>query len=306
MAYAVRRLFAVAVVVVLAGSLAFLVVGSLDEGVTLWAKAADLPGFLSDSFLHHQFGYSSFYKKPWWDVMTDGLGVDLTLVVGGLVLGNVVGVAAGLKAGAARRSPRDRALTLASSAVMSVPVYWLGAMTLAFFAPESGGILQIPFLSEYDNFVPFSESPLGWLREIWVPVVIVAAPLAAMSYRMVRATLAEATDENFVRSARAKGVAEPRVMRRHALPIALPAVLALASVNMALLVTNAILVESAFNLPGFFQQADVGQFLGDNGHSPPLDVIHLLVIEAAAIISVAMVVCDLAQARLDPRLRSQV
>jgi peptide/nickel transport system permease protein len=312
-AYAVRRLLAVAVVVVLAGSLAFVVVGSLTNGVTLWAQAAHLPGFLSDSFLHHDFGYSGFYQEAWWEVMRGGMGIDLTLVVAGLVIGNVVGVSAGLRAGAERRSARDRAYTVASAGVLSLPVYWFGFMILTLFAPESGYVVQIPFLSEYGGFVPFSDSPLHWLQSMWVPCLVVAAPLAAMSYRMTRAALAEAGDEHFVRSARAKGVHERRVWRRHALPPALPPVLSLAAVSMALLVTNVILVESAFNLPGFFKQADVGQFLGEQPGAqnlgltaaPPPDVIHLLVIEAAAIIAVGMVLCDIAQAWLDPRVRTR-
>ncbi|HEX6695969.1 MAG TPA: ABC transporter permease subunit [Solirubrobacteraceae bacterium] len=73
-----------------------------------------------------------------------------------------------------------------------------------------------------------------------------AAPVAAMTYRMTRAALAEAGEELFVRSARAKGVRERRVWRRHARPAALPPVLSLAAVNMALLITNVVLVESAF------------------------------------------------------------
>jgi peptide/nickel transport system permease protein len=305
-AFALRRLLGVVIVVVLAGSLAFVVVGSLGDGVTLWAQAAKLPGFLGDSFLHHDFGYSGFYQETWWQVMRDGLPVDLTLVIGGLIVGNAAGIAAGLAVGARRGGPRDRAFTVASAGLMSVPVYWLGFMTLTLFAPQSGSLVQIPFLSMFDGYVRFSDSPLGWLRSIWVPCVVVAAPLAAMSFRMVRASLAEAGSETFVRSARAKGIEEARVLRRHALPIALPPVLSLAAVNMALLVTNVIVVEKAFNLPGFFQQANVGQFLTeDTSHIPGPDVIHLLVIEAAAIIAVAMVLCDLLQAWLDPRLRGQ-
>jgi len=87
-AYAVQRLLAVVAVVVLAGSLAFVVVGSLTNGVTLWAQAAHLPRFWSDSFLHADFGYSRRYREGWWQVMRSGMGIDLTLVVAGLVIGN--------------------------------------------------------------------------------------------------------------------------------------------------------------------------------------------------------------------------
>jgi len=104
----------------------------------------------------------------------------------------VVGVSAGLRAGAARRSARDRVYTIASAGLLSLPVYWFGSMTLTLFAPQSGYLVQIPFLSEYGGFVPFSDSPLHWLQSMWVPCLVVAAPVAAMTYRMTRAALAEA------------------------------------------------------------------------------------------------------------------
>ena len=79
--------------------------------------------------------------------------------------------------------------------------------------------------------------------------------------------------------------------------------LGLVSVSTALMVTNVILVETAFNLPGFFQQADVGQFLGELGHIPGPDVVQALILEAATLIAVTMLIADLLHARLDTRVR---
>ena len=87
---------------------------------------------------------------------------------------------------------------------------------------------------------------------------------------MTRAAVAEALDEDFIRAARAKGVREKRVMRRHALRAALPPVIGLVSVTVALMVSNVILIEPAFRLPGFFRQADIGQFRGEQSHVPSL------------------------------------
>ena len=104
----------------------------------------------------------------------------------------------------------------------------------------------------YGGFVPFSESPLHWLQSMWFHGLVVAAPVAAMSYRMTRATLARrATSTSY--AARRPRACPSGAVRRHALPTALPAVLSLAAVNMALLIMNVVLVESAFNLPGFFR-----------------------------------------------------
>jgi len=126
-----------------------------------------------------------------------------------------------------------------------------------------------------------------------------------MCHRMARAALADALFEDHVRTARAKGVREALVMRRHALRTALPPVIALVSVNMALMVTNVILIETAFRLPGFFHEAGVGQFLGEEtGHLPGADVVQALILEAAVLISIAMLLADLLHARLDPRARA--
>jgi peptide/nickel transport system permease protein len=90
-------------------------------------------------------------------------------------------------------------------------------------------------------------------------------------------------------------------MRRHALRAALPPVLGLVSVNVALMVTNVVLIEPAFQLPGFFRQADIGQFRGDLTHVPSLEVVQALVLEAALLIAVTMLLADLVRAKIDPR-----
>jgi peptide/nickel transport system permease protein len=236
--------------------------------------------------------------------MFDGLPVDLALLGGGLVLGVGAGLATGLASSKRRGQALDHALTVGSAGALSIPIYWFGFAVLALFAPQSGYLLQIPFLSLYGGYVSFGDDRLGWLQSLWVPWVVVAIPLAAMCHRMARASLFEVLDADHVRTARAKGVRESVVMRRHALRAALPPVIGLVSVSMALMVTNVILVETAFALPGFFHEADVGQFLGDQGHVPGNDVVQALILEAATLIAVTMFLADLLQARLDPRIRA--
>jgi ABC-type dipeptide/oligopeptide/nickel transport system permease component len=137
---------------------------------------------------------------------------------------------------------------------------------------------------------------------MWVPWVVLAVPLAAMCHRMVRATLHDLLDDDLLRTARAKGLRQRAVMARHALPLALPPVLGLVSGNMALLVTNAALIQRPFNLPGAFRFMDVGQFLGEQAGSPSPAIIQALVLEAALLIALFVLVCDVLQARLDPRV----
>jgi len=287
---------------VLTPSLTFVVLGSLQDGVTVWSRLAELPGYLSDTFLHLSLGDAPpVFQESLHDLVLDGLPVDVALLAGGLVLGVAIGLATGLVSGAHRRSATDRALSVGSALAMSAPVYWFGFIVLTFFAPQSGDVVQIPFVSWYGGYVPFGQDPLRWLQSLWVPWLVLAAPLAAMCHRMTRAAVAEALHEDFVRTARAKGVDEKRVMRRHALRAALPPVVGLVSVSVALMVTNVILIEPAFRLPGFFRQADIGQFRGEQSHVPSLDVVQALVLEAALLIAVTTFLADLVRARIDPR-----
>jgi peptide/nickel transport system permease protein len=179
-AFAMRRLLGVVAVVVVAPSLAFVVLGSLRDGTALWTQVSRLPGYLSRTFLHFDLGYSGLYQKPLGQVVLDGLPVDIALIAGGLVLGVVIGVTAGVLAGAGRRRAVDRALTIGSAAALSVPVYWFGFAVLALFAPQSGYVARIPFVSWYGGYAPLTADPLPWLQSLWVPWLVVAAPLAAM------------------------------------------------------------------------------------------------------------------------------
>jgi len=301
-----RRVAAVVVVVLVTPSLTYILFGSLREGVSVTEKASQLPGYLSDTFLHLDFGYAAKFHKPRGQVLLDTMPVDIALLVGSLVCGVAIGLAAGVVGGARRRSAVDRALGVGSAVGLSMPVYWFSSIVLVLFAPQSGYLLQIPFLSWYGGYVSFGDSPLRWLQSLWVPWLVLAAPLAAMVYRMTRASLAEVLTEDFVRTARAKGVRERIVLRRHALRAALSPVIGLVSVNVALLVTNVIVIERAFNLPGFFRVANVGQFSGlGEGKEPPilLDDVQALIVEASLLIALTMFAADVLRAKLDPRAR---
>ena len=101
------------------------------------------------------------------------------------MLGVVIGLATGLVSGARRRSPADRALSIGTALAMSAPVYWFGFIVLTLFTPQSCSLVQIPFVSWYGGYVPFGEDPLRWLQSLWVPWLVLAAPLA-MCHRMTR------------------------------------------------------------------------------------------------------------------------
>ena len=162
--------------------------GALRDGLPFWSLVSDLPRYWSDTFLHLDLGYDGTFHKQRSAVLFDALPVDLALLAGGLVLGVGVGLTTGLASAKRRGRALDHALTLGSATGLSIPIYWFGFAVLALFAPQSGYVLQIPFLSMYGGYVPPGEDLLRWVQSMWVPWVVLAIPLAAMCHRMARAS----------------------------------------------------------------------------------------------------------------------
>jgi peptide/nickel transport system permease protein len=191
----------------------------------------------------------------------------------------------------------SRALQIVGALVMSAPPYWLGFLVLVWFAPGTGYVLEIPFVSGLMDFDDAEYGLLGWVKALWMPWVLVGLPLAAAVMRMVVLTLRDAAGEEYLRTARAKGLSDRRVLYRHELPLAVAPVAALTAATMPLLVTNVALMESAFNIPGLYREI---RSVYSNADLP---LIQAMVIETTILIVVANTLADLIQARLDPRVR---
>ena len=132
---------------------------------------------------------------------------------------------------------------------------------------------------------------------MWLPCVIAGAPLCAACARMAAGSLRSVLQDDALRTARGKGATEGRLLRRHALPLAAPPVIALVAVNTNLLLTNVALMETVFNIPGslrFVERALVNR---------DVDLAQALVVEATVLIVVANFLADAVHAWLDPRVR---
>jgi peptide/nickel transport system permease protein len=290
-------------VVILTPAFTFVVFEALEPGSTPGGLAGGLVDYMSATFLHFDFGVTGppTRPEPIKSIVVTGMPVDVALIVGGLAFGAAGGLALGMLSGGRRRSRVDRALGLGSAAALSVPVYWLGLALLFGFAPRLG-LFPVAFVSPVAGYVAPTRDPIGWLHAMWVPWLVLALPLAAQCHRMTRASLRDVEGEDWARTARAKGLGDGAVRRRHLLPAALPPVVTLIAVNMAALVTNAVLVEAVFHLPGAFRLAN-GQFLSDTAPGPRVPVVRALVVEIAVIIAIATVLCDILLAAVDPRVR---
>ena len=301
LAFVVRRLLSVVAVVVGAAALVFSVFYAIrperiSDGT---GYPHQLVHFLDRAFLHFDLGTSSdrlLSFQPVAPLLRQSLPADLSLVVGGLVVGAALGIALGAMAAQRRGTLMGRGLDVFAAFGMSAPVYWLGAMAVVLFHPEVGRFARLP-ISKPNTYEPLTHDPLAWLQSLWLPWLILGLPLAAITMRMMRATLAETLEEDFVRTAHGKGLSPARVMRRHAVPAASAPVISLVGVTMGTLITNAILLEYTFSIPGVFSLMRRAMDQAD------FPIVEGVAIAGALLVVLANLLADLVQAWLDPRVR---
>jgi peptide/nickel transport system permease protein len=300
----VRRLALLVFTMVLVPSLSFLLFTFIDGDHT---GPLDLLGqlvdYLAAVFLQGDLGGAQFQGETFirtrsaLEVVRQGFLIDCYLVVGAIGFAVVAGLLAGKLQATRRRSVASHAVTVVTALALASPVYFVALMVLLLFAPGSGSVIEVPFLSSLAGYRAPAGDPVGFLRNIWLPCVIAGAPLAAACARMSAAQLSGTVQDDYVRTARAKGVRERRVVWRHALPTAAAPVVALIAVNMNLTLTNIALIESVFNIPGSFR------FIERALTNHDIDLVQALVVEATFFIVVANFVADAIQGALDPRVR---
>jgi peptide/nickel transport system permease protein len=181
---------------------------------------------------------------------------------------------------------------------LASPVLVQALLVIFFFSSNVSDFIRLPFLSGQDDYVPLHEDPIQFLKAMWIPWLLIALPLAAYILRITEASLRDGLHEDFLRTARAKGVSERRVLNRHALPIAVPAIAAMTGVNVSTMLINVAVIEYAYGIPGLFRVLN-------NAVTDPADlpVLQGLVLEGVVLIVVANALVDFIQWRIDPRVR---
>ena len=275
----------------------------------LYPGQATLAGLWDDvtrALLHLDLGESCMFfgcpplKRMW----LDGIWADLFLLTGGVVFGVAAGVLGGMWCAARPRSWGSRALEAVAMVFYCSPAYVIGFTLLLLFAPPFG-LVQLPYFFDPHSYAPPLQDPWDFARSMIVPWIAVGAPLAAAILRLTLALMLDAMGEDFVRTARAKGLSHGRVVRRHAAPTTYVSVASLFGVSAPFMVTNMVLVEYVFSVPGFFRH--MKRALGQApGWPPGIDIptLQALALWAAVLIVALSLLSDLAIARLDPRVRS--
>jgi peptide/nickel transport system permease protein len=256
-----------------------------------------LADYLQHAFLHFDFGESFTSRREVSDLIRQGLPADLSLLGGALVVGLAGGIAGGAYCAARPRTAGARLLETGAALAMCAPVYVVGLLALLLFG---AGLGMVGFLAHIPTaYVSFSHSPTGWAGALLMPWIVLGLPLFGVALRMMRASMTEVLDEDYLRTASAKGLRPSTVIRRHAVPSAVAPVFSLMIVTMPVVVTNLVLIEQVYSIPGVFTGMRRGIATGD------FDLLFALTAVAAAFVAIAGLVAELALTWLDPRMRAR-
>jgi peptide/nickel transport system permease protein len=236
------------------------------------------------------FGYSFRNQEPVWPQLISDAPVTLSLAIGASILWLIGGVSIGVLSALRRGSIFDRLSMGIALAGVSLPVFFTGLIALELFS------YKWPIFPNV-HYVPITANPLLWARNLVLPWVTLAFLYAALYARLTRAGMLETMGEDYIRTARAKGLPERKVIIKHGMRAALTPIVTIFGLDLGLLLGGAILTETTFSLPG------LGQFTILAIQNQDLPEIMGVVMIAAFFIVIANLIVDILYAVVDPRVR---
>jgi len=247
-----------------------------------------------DNTAHLNLGFSYYSQVPVKTILAQDLPITASVVVGGVVLWLIVGLSVGVVSATRARSLFDRVATVGVLAGLSMPIFVLGELLIigVFLPLNEHGITWIQ-----TGYAGLSTGLIPWMGHMILPWITLATVQAAVYTRLSRGSLLDTMGEDYIRTARAKGLSERRVILRHGLRAALTPVVSQLGIDIGALLGGVIVVEQVFSLPGL--GFDSVQAI-DTGNLP---VIIGFVLLASAFVVIANIIVDMAYALLDPRVR---
>jgi peptide/nickel transport system permease protein len=253
-------------------------------------------------FLHlfvldpNSLGTSFKYREPVTQLIGQAIPVDISLAVGSAVIWLALGLSVGVLAARRPRSFVDRAATLFVLTGLSMPTFILGLLLLYvfFYILTIHGIHAFPATG---NFAQLTQNPLEWAHDLILPWITLALITAATYSRLARSSLLDTLGEDYIRTARAKGLSERRVVYRHALRSAMTPIVTQFGIDLATILGGAIITERVFALPG------LGNLVVASIGNDDLPLIMGIVLLASTFVVAANIAVDCLYAVLDPRVR---
>ena len=233
-------------------------------------------------------------RRDVMDEIKQGLPRTLSLAIGAAILWMAVGVALGVWSARRAGGKRDFAVNVLALIGISVPVFWLGALVNYYLGYKLG-------LFPNGGYVPISEGGLWeWAYHLFMPWAVLSVLFIGVYSRVLRGTILETMNEDFVRTARAKGLSEREVMNKHVLRTSLIPIVTLWGLDFGIVIGGgAILTEMVFDLQG------VGQYYADSVKQLDVPPVMAVTILGAVFIVVMNTIVDILYAALDPRIRLQ-
>ena len=315
-AFIIRRIFYSIVVVLFVGAITFLIFYILPSADPAALRAGRSPTpetlaairaqlgldkpvpeqfwiYLKNLVLHFDLGNSFVNNTDVKALVLDRLPNTLFLIAGAAILWFVSGVFIGTISAVKSGSMLDRTAMTTALVAISAPVYWLGLVVLYLFASDIGRFPLLPGAGAYQDANGF----FAKIPTLILPWIVLAAAFSAIYARLTRSNLIEVMSEDYVRTARAKGLKERRVIVRHGLRAAITPVITVLGLDLGILVGGAILTESVFGIPG------VGRLSFDAIQRGDLATIQGTTLFLALAVVVMNLVVDILYAFLDPRVR---
>jgi peptide/nickel transport system permease protein len=253
--------------------------GSYPEQYWSWASGV----------LTGDFGESYRNTEPVADVLSRAVPITLELMILALLIATVIGIPLGVISAVRRDSVSDYASRVGGLVGISIPSFWLATLLLLFTSRVFGWVPPI-------TYVKFFDDPLTNLTQFILPAISISVFTLAIVMRMVRATMLEVLSQDYVRTARAKGVQHRLVVYRHALRNALIPVVTIIGFEIGILMGGAAIVEIIFGLPG------VGYVLLNAIFNRDYPVVQGATLLIAVIFVVSNTVVDIVYGWLDPRI----
>src|SRR5215213_5957837 len=251
--------------------------------------------YMRDLVLHFDFGYSYQNNVAVRETIFDRLPATASLALGGAVVWLMIGIPVGIISAIKRGTILDRAAMGGALLAISAPVYWVGLVSIYLFSEDLGKVA--PIFKGSGQYTPFTQDPVAWASALILPWLVLATAFAAIYARFLRANLLDVMGEDYIRTARAKGLGERRVIFRHGLRSAITPIVTAAGLDIGILLGGAILTETVFNIPG------IGRLVFDSIQHSDLPMIQGTVLIATFFIVSANLVVDILYAFLDPRVR---
>lgn len=233
-------------------------------------------------------GWSFTLNEPVTDLIMSRFAVTASLAIGAALLWVIIGVVTGVISASKEGSLFDRAFRALSSVGISSPAYLIGMLAILAFA------VYLPIFPT-GGYVNFSDDPLGWLQHLLLPWIVLALLNAAYYTRLTRAHMLDELQQDYMRTALAKGMPRTKVITRHALPNVMLPVLTMFGLDLGGLLGGAVITERVFSMQG------LGSLLLDSVKNLDLQVLVGVTLFAAALVIVANLIVDICYRFVDPR-----